>query len=85
MSMYWKVKTLIKRNAVTKLGSNNIASFFMVKDYSVIYYADRNQWSCTCEAGSLWRVLHNEVCSHIGACKEVMDNAGKTPKDPIIL
>lgn len=73
---YCRADTLIKRGEVVLEQETSSAFYFNISNYSIILEKRKEQWSCTCEAWSMWSKGKKE-CSHIMACKKWLEIKNK--------
>lgn len=71
---YWLARTLFERGEVEVDSINDHVWFFTVRNYSIRINVEKGELSCTCEAGSLWRV--GQECKHARACMMVLEKQG---------
>jgi len=66
-TIYWRSRTLLKRDRVRCTGKTERYQYFQVdENYQVKIALTDLEHNCTCQHGSIWGV--GKKCSHIEAC-----------------
>lgn len=73
MAIYNKALKILENNGILVKESFETKDYYKVNVgshlYSVIYFHDKNIWSCDCYFFSTYGIAQKKICSHIKSCE----------------